>query len=72
MKKSREEAFLGEEIQVHCFCDRSQPAANLQFFVNDNRVRKRSYSIDREERGSIDEDCLSKLAYLYIGEAYTA
>ena len=39
MKVSQAVAVLGDSVDVDCFSDRSKPAANLQFFVNDNRVK---------------------------------
>ena len=39
MRVSKAVAALGDIVDVTCFSDRSKPAANLQFFVNDNRVK---------------------------------
>jgi len=40
MTVSKKQAVLNDVVAVECFSDRSKPGAQLQFYINDNRVHE--------------------------------
>lgn len=54
---SKDVVYLGQDAEVECWSDRSKPAANLQFFINGDRVpsdRVQDLKVSFENDGQLE------------------